>query len=104
MPNFLFIGNFAQIDTDETDWDAEAPNALLGTYDNDVLQNVTVSATDLDGSGGINDDDRGAQIEQVTYDRGSGQISTVTDYRGLYSAQVLLGTARPGWLRSSWSR
>ncbi|SEK55258.1 Hint domain-containing protein [Roseovarius nanhaiticus] len=91
MPIFLFIGNFAQIDTNETDWDAESPNALLGTYGKDVLQNVTVSANDLDGSGGINDDDRGARVEPVTYDRGGGQISTVTDHSGLYSAKVTLG-------------
>ncbi|WP_172975686.1 Hint domain-containing protein [Roseivivax sp. THAF40] len=65
----IFLGNFADVDTDETDADAESANTLLGTYDAfSDLQLVEVTNEDVDNDGAIRDDEFGTG-DFVTYTR-----------------------------------
>ncbi len=40
--NFLYIGNFADVDTDETNWTAENASSFLGAHD--PVANVPIAA------------------------------------------------------------
>lgn len=84
----FFIGNFADMDTNETDSDNENPNVVLGLHD--ALQFVDVSEVDVNDDGLIHDDENGTG-DYLSYDTGSGTTTTALDSSSLYNADVLLG-------------
>ncbi|WP_299684140.1 Hint domain-containing protein [uncultured Tateyamaria sp.] len=85
----IYIGNLAEIDTNESDGDGEFDSIPLGTYDQNTLQNTLVTGNDADSSGHISDDEQA--FETVEYDFGGGLISTNTDHTAVYNITVLLG-------------
>jgi hypothetical protein len=93
MPVFnsqmFFLGNFADMDTNESNGDTENAAAILGSYFKPPL--ITVAVDDIDGDGVIWDDEFGATIEDFTYDSGAGPTSQLLDSTQTYNAAVLLG-------------
>jgi hypothetical protein len=84
----FYIGNFADMDTDESDTDNENPNVVLGTHDNLVI--TTVNEIDANDDGVINDDEFGTG-DHLNYDTGNGSIDANLDNSSLYNAEILLG-------------
>ncbi|SDJ24653.1 Hint domain-containing protein [Lutimaribacter saemankumensis] len=78
--NAIYLGNFASVDTNENDYDAEHEAALKGvTVDHGTLQVVSLRLDDRDHNGTISDDECNPYCDKVTYDIGSGQVSNQTD-------------------------
>lgn len=84
----FYIGNFADMDTDESDWDNENPNVVLGTHDDLAITEVT--EVDVNDDGVINDDEYGTG-DYLSYDTGSGVTNVNLDSSSLYNADILLG-------------
>jgi len=84
----FYAGNFADMDTDETDSDNENPNLVLGTFSNLVI--TEVSEVDVNEDGVIYDDEYG-NVDYLSYNTGSGPINVGLDSSSLYNANVLLG-------------
>lgn len=84
----FYAGNFADMDTDETDSDNENPNLVLGTFSNLVI--TEVSEVDVNEDGVIYDDEYG-NVDYLSYNTGSGPINVGLDSSSLYNASVLLG-------------
>ncbi|MDU9006196.1 Hint domain-containing protein [Sedimentitalea todarodis] len=86
----FFLGNFADMDTDESDWDLENTGTVLGNHDD--LSLVDVTNHDQDDDGAIfDDDDPGATSDFISYDTGSGPTSVSVDSSSLYNAVITLG-------------
>ena len=84
----FYIGNYADMDTDETDSDNENPNVVLGNHD--ALVFVDVSEVDVNDDGLIHDDENGTG-DYLSYDTGSGTYIVALDSSSLYNADILLG-------------
>ncbi len=84
----FYIGNFADMDTNESDADNENPNVVLGTYDNLVI--LPVSEVDVNDDGVIHDDEYGTG-DFLSYDTGGGVNTTTLDNPSLYNADIQLG-------------
>lgn len=86
----FFLGNFADMDTDETDWDTENPSLVLGLHD--TLSLVEITNQDQNDDGAISDnDDPGGTSDFMSYDTGSGPVSFAADSTSLYNSIVTLG-------------
>lgn len=84
----FYIGNFADMDTDEGNTDNEDPDVVLGTHDD--LQYVEIRQFDVDDDGVIYDDELGTG-DYLSYDLGSGTTDVSLDSSSLYDAEILLG-------------
>ena len=70
--NAIYLGNFASVDTNESDYDAEHEAALTGvTVDHGTLQVVSLRLDDKDHNGTISDDECNPYCDKVTYDIGT---------------------------------
>jgi hypothetical protein len=85
---YLYIGNFAEMDTDEGDFDNENPNVVLGVHDSLAL--IVVTQTDQNDDDLIYDDEL-ASGDTLTYDTGGGGVTVSQDSTAVYNADVLLG-------------
>ncbi|WP_371171730.1 Hint domain-containing protein [Aliiroseovarius sp. 2305UL8-7] len=92
MENLLFIGTYAASDTDQTDFDAEDLSVFpTGTaVTKDTLKIVSIVGDD-GGDGAYQDNDAGNPGDSITYDLGSGSVTTVSDMTALVSVDLLLG-------------
>mgnify|MGYP001800860766 CR=1 FL=1 len=72
----FYIGNFADMDTDEGNTDNEDPDVVLGTHDD--LQYVEIRQFDVDDDGVIYDDELGTG-DYLSYDLGSGTTDVSLD-------------------------
>lgn len=84
----IYIGNFLDVDTDETNWIPEYPADLLGSYDRSGMDMVAVTAYDHDWSGYIDDDEAGSS-EFVEYTRDGVLFSEKPDSSMSYSARIV---------------
>ncbi len=93
--NFLYLGNYAPIDTLEGPGNIidEDAAALLGTYDghNSPLQVVSVTADDANDDGTIQPDDPQQTPETFSYVLGPVSTTSGLDSEVLYDAEVLYG-------------
>ena len=94
MPTFesqmFFLGNFADMDTDETNSNSEFASDVLGSYIQPALVNISVN--DGNGDGAINDDEFGTSPgEDVVYNLGSGETTQFIDSTIVYNVRVTLG-------------
>ncbi|WP_127046485.1 Hint domain-containing protein [Pseudorhodobacter sp. E13] len=87
----IYIGQFAQADTTETNWSAENPNLFLGTYSKSSLKPLTTSVTTPKNDGIAYDDDNGQTASQITYNLGSGNLTANQDSVEAYYATITLG-------------
>lgn len=85
----FFLGNFADMDTVESNSSTENAAAILGTYSKPPL--IDVAVNDIDGDSVVEDDEVRATSEDFTYDTGSGATSQLLDSTQTYMADVLLG-------------
>lgn len=85
---YLYIGNFAEMDTDEGISGSENPNAVLSVHDN--LSLIVVTQTDQNDDDIISNDEVGF-MDTLTYDIGSGPVTVMPDSTATYNADVLLG-------------
>lgn len=80
--SMVYLGNLAELDTVDGNGSAENQTALLGSYygAGDAASNhiVDVTATDNDSDGAIEGNDT-ASPETITYDLGSGLVTTQYD-------------------------
>ena len=99
MPDYtmsmLYLGNLAELDTVDGDGTAENQSALLGTYygaaDPAADHIIDVTATDANADGAIQSNDT-AGTETVTYDLGSGPVTTQYDAVFNSTVTVAFGT------------
>ncbi|PTX55881.1 Hint domain-containing protein [Litoreibacter ponti] len=85
----IYLGNFALVDTDETDNDVDNPSVLLGVHDDLAL--VTITQVDEDDDGVIYDDENNPANDFINYDLGSGAASYFVDASMIYTATITLG-------------
>ncbi len=86
----FYIGNFADMDTDESNWVNENPGVVLGLHD--TLSLVDITNNDQNDNGGILDDDLPADSnDSMSYDAGSGPVTVALDSTSVYNAVVTLG-------------
>lgn len=84
----FFLGNFADMDTNESDFDNENSGIVLGLHD--TLSLVDVTNQDQNDDDAISDDETGTS-DFISYDTGSGPVSAQADSSSLYNAIVTLG-------------
>lgn len=87
----IYIGQFAQADTTETNWSAENPNLFLGTYTKSSLKPLTTTVTTPLNDGVVYDDDNGQTASQITYNLGNGNLTANQDSVEAYYATITLG-------------
>ena len=84
MTNLIYLGNFADVDTYEGNYDAENGHDLTGvSAGSDTLQIVSVYQYDHEGDGVISDNEH--TCDYIGYNTGSGTVYNYTD-------STLLGT------------
>ncbi len=92
MPNLqtkmFFLGNFADMDTNESDYVTNTPNTILGTYVQPDL--VDIEVQDTDSNNIIYDDDIVGANEFLTYDAGGGSMVEAIDSTLVYNITVTL--------------
>ena len=87
----IYIGRLGKIDTDESNWDNENDNAVLGNYDNTQMSVVTLNMDDANEDGVITADDQGNTPEQLDYTLPGGPVTTTLDAEAIYNAFVTYG-------------
>lgn len=87
----IYIGSFAQADTNEGNWSAESPDSFFGLHDKSTLSHVTSTVTTPLGDGIAYDDDNGQTASQITYDLGAGSVTSTQDSVETYNATIKLG-------------
>lgn len=87
----IYIGTFAQADTDESNWSAENPNLILGTHAKTALKPVVTSVSTPLNDGIAYDDDHGQTASKITYDLGNGAVTATQDSVEAYNVTVTLG-------------
>ncbi len=85
----IYLGNFADVDTDESNTNSENAADLLGVYSDLSIPDIQVNDTNSNNT--INDDDNGATTESSDYDVGNGPQSQFVDSTLGYNATLLLG-------------
>ncbi|MBO9478149.1 hypothetical protein J7382_11440 [Shimia sp. R11_0] len=92
MENYLFIGNYADSDTNESDRDAENLGVFPTTpIDGSILQIVAMNQTDTNSNGGYGDSELGLPGEPASYDLGAGTVTTAPDMTTGANITVTLG-------------
>ncbi|MEM1432207.1 MAG: Hint domain-containing protein [Pseudomonadota bacterium] len=84
----FYVGNYADMDTDESNYSNENTNVVLGLHDS--LQFVDVTQFDIDDDDLIFDDEFESG-DYISYDTGSGATTAELDSSSLYNADILLG-------------
>lgn len=86
--NFLYLGNFAEMDTDEGDFDNEVPGVVLGVHSAISIAEIDLNDANDDS---VIADDEGGSGDDLTYDVGGGPTTTPLDSTAIYNAEILLG-------------
>ena len=77
--NMIFLGRFADVDTNELNFTAESPQILLGTYSAfDDLRIVAITNHDINADGVINDNEY-LSADYVQYTRGGTSFTARAD-------------------------
>lgn len=90
----LYIGNFADVDTSESDANAENLSPIIGATASDTsgLQTVAVTNIDVNNDGAIYDNEFSAYAnDSMQYDLGGGAVSVQADTTLLLNVSILLG-------------
>ncbi|MEP5155122.1 Hint domain-containing protein [Planktotalea sp.] len=87
--NMFYLGNFDDIDTDESDADTESGAELLGSYGQPQVFSLTEN--DANNSGTISDDEFNSGGDSMSYDVGNGATTVELDSTSHYKALLTLG-------------
>ena len=89
--NAIFIGNFAEMDTDESNVGAETDTPIIGTHGTPAAplykQTVDISTSSTDGDDLIATDNNSA-TDTMQFDVGTGPETTQMDVAGFYNGTV----------------
>jgi len=92
--HWIFLGNFADLDTNETNDQVENRGDLIGTTfdttNHPDMQILEASYTDANSDGSFQTNNHGATGDQVSYDSGSGTQSSAIDSHWDYNANIVL--------------
>ena len=97
---FIYIGNLADIDTDESDTDNENPGVLYQTFTNATMFDTQVDQTDINGDGTVQSDDQGQTPDTFTYDVGAGSVTSGSTTPRAIMRPMLTKTGSPNRQRS----
>ncbi|MGO4907789.1 Hint domain-containing protein [Pseudorhodobacter sp. W20_MBD10_FR17] len=87
----IYIGTYAQADTDERNWSNENDNVFAGLHDKTVLKHVTTNVTTPKNDGIAYDDDQGQTASTITYNLGAGPVTATQDMVASYNVSIELG-------------
>lgn len=87
----IYIGSFAQADTDEKNWSNENDNLFAGIHDKSVLKHVVTGVSTPKNDGIAYDDDNGQPASTITYDLGAGPVTATQDMVASYNVSIELG-------------
>jgi hypothetical protein len=87
----IYIGSFAQADTDEKNWSNENDNLFAGVHDKSVLKHVVTGVSTPKNDGIAYDDDNGQPASTITYDLGAGPVTATQDMVASYNVSIELG-------------
>ncbi|MGH1577017.1 Hint domain-containing protein [Planktotalea sp.] len=87
--NMFYLGNFADIDTDERDSDVENGASLFGDYGKPQI--ISVTENDQNDDRAISDDEYNSGGDTISYNAGSGTHTGELDSTSWYIADVTLG-------------
>jgi hypothetical protein len=87
--NMFYLGNYADVDTDESDADNENGGILIADHGRPSI--VSVDMADEDDDGILYDDEFNLGPDTVSYDAGSGAVLTEFDSTSVYTAEITLG-------------
>ena len=88
---WIYIGNFSPLDTNEGNYTNEHDNIPIGNYDNSVMSLETITVNDTNNDGVIRDDDYGYPAEPISYTLGGVTHNTTLDAEATYNAVVTYG-------------
>ena len=92
--NWIYIGNFSDLDTNESDDVVEDAGTLVGTTfstsNNPDMQFLAATYSEPDNDNDFETNNQGSAGDLVSYDAGSGTQSSRVDSHWDYSADVLL--------------
>ncbi len=86
----IYLGNFKEADTDESNWSNENDDVFEGLHGNAQLQALKASVTTPNRDGVVYDDESGIP-STITYDLGEGRITANQDMVARYNVSILLG-------------
>lgn len=87
----IYIGNFAPMDTDESNYGNENDNDVIGTYNYSSMELSSMTVDDANNNGIIHSDDKGQTAETVTYTVGGATYTSTHDAEAVYAATVTFG-------------
>lgn len=88
---WLYFGNHAAIDSDESNYTNESIAPVLTTATGGSLRVITITANDADNSGVLVSDDNGQTRETFSYDLGAGPVTIGYDAEAIVSIVVTRG-------------
>lgn len=86
---FIYIGNFADIDPDETNATNENPNEIFQTFGKSDMSVTTVIQDDANADGQVQENDGGQTPDTFSYDVGSGPVTSGLDNAARYSVDYI---------------
>lgn len=91
--SLIYLGNLTEVDTNEFNWGAENPNAILGTYSAfDTMLPITITNHDTNFDGTISDDENdemgGSATDYVSYTLDGVTYTPQVDNSAIYSAKI----------------
>lgn len=89
--NLLYIGNFADMDTNESNMTNENPNLVAGTYGNGDMELLNVEFEDNNSDGVLMDNEAGGPIEVARYTVGSNTYASNLDSTSVFNATITEG-------------
>jgi len=94
VSNWIFLGNFAELDTNDSNVGVEGAGSLVGTTFSTAntpdMQFLEATYSEPDNDNGFETNDVGQTGDLVSYDSGSGPQSSIMDAHWDYSANILL--------------
>lgn len=87
----IYIGNYAQADTNETNWTNENNGLFAGKHDKSVLKHVTTEVSTPLNDGIAYDDDKGQTASNIGYNLGNGLVTGTQDMVATFNVSIKLG-------------
>ena len=88
MANLIYIGNLADLDTDDSNYTSENASAVAGTYTHQDMENTDVTMSNYWDSSYTYDNDVEGPGDTFTYDVGAGSVTSYLDSSARYAAKI----------------
>ncbi len=87
--NMFYLGNFADVDVNESGYRSDNAGSLIGDYDRP--ETIAVTENDANSSQVISDDEGNCYGDSMSYDAGSGPMTLELDSTNCFEARITLG-------------